>query len=272
MKMLLQHDKMDCGAACLAMVSSHYGKDYSLQQLRDYCFLTKNGVSLLGICGAADMIGFEKALVKLDVEQLNGEKIQKPLILHWNKNHFVVLRKVKKSLINGKLSFKIADPGHGLITLSEEKFRQSWLSDDEKGIALLLTPTEKFYEHEVLHENKVRTKYLFKYLMPFRKKLILMSLLLLVGSGLILVFPFLTEALIDQGVNAKNLNYIFIILFAQLGVYLGSITIEIFRNWLMLYVGTKLSISIISQFLKKVLQLPIKFFDTKMMTPYIYKS
>ena len=72
MKMLLQHDKMDCGAACLAMVSSHYGKDYSLQQLRDYCFLTKNGVSLLGICGAADMIGFEKAPVKAPIEPFQG--------------------------------------------------------------------------------------------------------------------------------------------------------------------------------------------------------
>ena len=192
--MLLQHDKMDCGAACLAMIASHYGKSYSLQQIRDYCFITKNGVSLLGICEGAEKIGFEKAPVKLSVEQLFEKSIQKPLILHWNKNHFVVLRKVTKNWLTGKLRFHLADPGHGFITLSEEQFKESWTGGEDQGIALLLVPTEAFYEQEELKENKVSIGYLLKYLKPYRKQLTFMALLLLCGSGVMLIFPFLTES------------------------------------------------------------------------------
>lgn len=256
---------MDCGAASLAMISSHYGKNYSLQQLRDYCFITRNGVSLLGICEAAELIGFEQAAVRLKLENLQHESVRLPAILHWNKNHFVVLSKVKKSIFTGKVSYKILDPGHGAVSLSEERFKASWCGDSDEGIALLLTPTKSFYEHEVLHENSVKAGFLFRYLTPYRSKLIWLATLLLMGSGLTLIFPFLAQALIDQGVTAKDFHMIFIILLAQLAVYLGAITIEIFRNWLVLYVGTKVSITIISDFLKKALQLPIKFFDTKMM-------
>lgn len=265
MKVILQHDQMDCGAASLAMISSHYGKNYSLQQLRDYCFVTRNGVSLLGICEAAEMIGFEQAAVRLKIDNLQHESVRLPAILHWNKNHFVVLRKVKKSILTGKVTYCILDPGHGAINLSKERFKSSWCGDSDEGIGLLLTPTKSFFEHEVLHENSVNAGFLFRYLKPYRSNLIWMAILLLLGSALTLVFPFLAQALIDKGVSAKDLNMIFIILLAQLAVYLGSIVIEIFRNWLVLYVGTKLSITIISEFLKKALQLPIKFFDTKMM-------
>ncbi|MFK8010007.1 MAG: peptidase domain-containing ABC transporter [Saprospiraceae bacterium] len=272
MNIILQHDRMDCGAATLAMISSHYGKYYDLQYLRDNCFLTRNGVSLLGLTEAAEKIGLQTYPAKLSVDKLRQISVSKnelglnlPTILHWNKNHFVVLYKISKNIFTGKVSYKIADPAHGLISLSQERFNSAWLSDNEEGIALLLNPTDEFYEKEPPTRNKLTVSGLLKHLIPYRKQLLSMSILLLLGSCLTLIFPFLTEALIDKGVNAKNLNFIFIILLAQLGVYLGSITIEIFRNWLMLYVGTKLSISIISNFLKKLLQLPLKFFDTKMM-------
>lgn len=265
MKIIMQHDQMDCGVASLAMVTSHYGKNYSLQYLRELCFLTKNGVSLLGICEAADKIGLEKYPVMMSFEQLLSKNVRLPAILHWNKNHFVVLRSVRKHPLTGKRSFKIADPAHGAITLSEDKFKQSWLGGNEKGIILMLNPTAEFYEKEVVSEKGVSLSYLLRYLTPYKKRLLVMSLLLLAGSGLSLIFPFLTEQLIDRGVNAKDVHFINIILLAQLAIYLGTITIEIFRNWLMLYVGTKLSIAVISEFLKKVLKLPLKFFDTKMI-------
>ncbi len=265
MNIILQHDQMDCGVASLAMVSSHYGKSYNLQYLREYCFLTRNGVSLLGIIEAAEKIGFETYPAKMSLEGLHSPNVKLPLILHWNKNHFVVLYKISRNIFTGKPIYKIADPGHGFINLSEERFKQSWLSDEGKGIGLFLNPTEKFYQITPPKREKLTVSSLMQYLTPYKKQIIWMSILLLMGSCLTLIFPFLTEALIDRGVNAKNLNFIFMILLAQLGVFLGSIAIEIFRNWLMLYVGTKLSITIISDFLGKLLQLPIKFFDSKMM-------
>lgn len=265
MKFIPQHDQMDCGPACLAMITSIYGKNYSLQYLRENSFLTKEGVSLLGISEASKKIGFETLTAKLTIEKLINEKETLPCILHWNQNHFVVLKKITKNLFNQRYYFHIADPAHGFIKLNEENFSKSWLSDNDKGVALFFNPTENFYKQSPLKEEKLSVKHLFRYLSPFKKQISIMFILLLFGSLLNLVFPFLTQNLIDRGINSKNLNIISLILLAQLGVFLGVLTFEIIRNWLMLYVGTKISINIISDFLSKLLKLPIKFFDTKMM-------
>lgn len=257
-----QQDQMDCGPACLSMVASAYKKKYSLQYLRENSFITREGVSLLGIGEAAAKIGFEILSAKLSIEKLIEMPL--PCILHWNKNHFVVLEKIKINILTGNKSYKIADPGHGLITLNEEKFKKSWLSNDDNGIALFLEPTEEFYKLNPPKEEKLNIRYILKYLKPHNKQLAWLFIMLFLGSVVTLVFPFLTQSLIDNGVSKKNLNLITLILLAQLGLFFGSITIEIIRNWLMLYIGTKISINIISDFLKKLLQLPIKFFDTKM--------
>lgn len=265
-----QKDQMDCGPACLSMVASVYKKNYPLQYLRDNSFITREGVSLLGITEAAQKIGFESLSVKLTTQKLIEEKKILPCILHWNQNHFVVLTKIfdKNRFLpfeKVKYGFKIVDPGHGFITLSESNFKKSWLSDDDKGVALFLEPTEEFYKLIQPKEETLTIKYILNYLTPYKKQLVLLFLMLLLGSGLTLIFPFLTQNLIDKGVNQKDLNFISLILLAQLGLFLGSITIEIIRNSVMLFVGTKISITIISDFLKKLLQLPIRFFDTKMM-------
>ena len=265
MKFIPQHDQMDCGPACVAMIASIYGKNYSLQYIRDNSFITREGVSLLGISEAADKIGFETISAKLTAVKLIDEQEILPCILHWNQNHFVVLKKITKNIITKQYYFHIADPAHGVITLNVENFKKSWISDQDRGVALFLKPTEAFHNQKQENEEKLKLRFIFRYLKPYKKQLIYMFFLLLLGSCLTLIFPFLTQNLIDKGVNAKNLNIISLILLAQLGVFLGSITIEVIRNWIMLYVGTKLSITIISDFLKKLLQLPIKFFETKMM-------
>ncbi|MBW1619372.1 peptidase domain-containing ABC transporter [Empedobacter falsenii] len=265
MKFIPQHDQMDCGPACLAMITSKYGKNYSLQYLRENSFLTKEGVSLLGISEASKKIGFETLTAKLTLDELITGKEALPCILHWNQNHFVVLKKITKSIFTGKYFFHIADPAHGFIKLNEENFAESWITGYDKGVALFLNPTENFYKQSPPKEEKLSVKHLFRYLSPFKKQISIMFVLLLFGSLLNLIFPFLTQNLIDKGINSKNLNIISLILLAQLGVFLGVITFEIIRNWLMLFVGTKVSINIISEFLNKLLKLPIKYFDTKMI-------
>lgn len=254
---------MDCGPACLAMVASHYGKQFGLQYLRDSSFITREGVSLLGLSEAAEKIGFKTISVKLTVEDFDKDLL--PCILHWNQEHFVVLHKITKSIFTGKLNYKIADPAHGFITLSEEKLKASWCSDGDKGVAMFLEPQDGFYLQEIPQEDLTSVKYLLKYLYPHRKSIGWMFLLLAIGTLLTLVFPILTQKLIDDGVNQKNLSVISYILLAQLGFFLGSIVINVFRNWIMLVMGTKINIQIISDFLKKLFKLPIKFFDTKLM-------
>jgi ATP-binding cassette subfamily B protein len=285
-----QRDQMDCGPACLSMIASAYGKQYPVEYLRDECFLTREGVSLLGITEAAQKIGFETLSAKLSIEKLRENCDYLPCILHWNQNHFVVLRKIREgtkaerhegakarkhegNFLSRFLPFAppryyIADPAHGFITLDEEKFKKSWLSNGEKGVVLFLNPTEKFYETSPPAERKMSIGYLFSYLKSFKGRLLAMFLLLLAGSALTLVFPFLQQNLIDKGVNGKNLHLVTLILLAQLGLFFGSVVFEIVRNWLLLFVGTKLSIKIISDFLKKLLSLPVKFFDTKMQSDF----
>ena len=265
LKFTPQHDQMDCGPACICMVASVYKKTYHLQYLKQLTFISKEGVSLLSISDASKKIGFETFSSIITIKDLIQNKNLLPSIVHWNQNHFVVLKKITRNILSKKYNFHIADPAHGIIKLSQEKFEKSWLSDKNKGVVLFLNPTEEFYKQNPPKENKLTIQYIFNYLKPYKKQLSIMFILLLLGSLLTLIFPFLTEKLIDKGVNKKNLSYITYILLAQLTLFLGSISISVFRNWLMLYVGTHLSITIISDFLKKMIMSPIKFFDTKLI-------
>ncbi len=262
MKFVAQYDQMDCGPACLSMISNHYGNPMPMQFLRDKSFITREGVSLLGIKEAAENVGFETLPAKMDVENLSNDLL--PAILHWNQNHFVVLKKVSTHLFTRKKTYKIADPGHGFITLAEDKVKQSWYSHDNQGIILCMEPTEEFFHYKAPVEEKISFKTILPYLKPHKNKISWMFLLLLLGTVTTLIFPILTQKLIDEGVTKKDLNVITYILLGQLAFFFGNIIFEVVRNWITLTVGTKINIQILSDFLKKLLKLPIKFFDSKL--------
>nr|DAC75808.1 TPA_exp: ABC transporter ATP-binding protein [Elizabethkingia anophelis] len=245
------------------MIASYYGKDVSLQFLRDICHLSKDGVSLLGISEAAKKIGFETYAGNLKISDFSQDLL--PCVLHWNQNHFIVLYKIKKKFFTGETIYKIADPGYGFISLSEEKFRKSWESKDDSGFALFFQPTQNFYNFPDIKESKISLKYILKFIKPYKKEVIWVSLFMLLGSITMLFFPILTQRLIDDGVNGKNLSVIIYILLAQLALFIGNIIFNIFRNWITLVIGTKINILIISDFLKKLFKLPINFFETKLM-------
>jgi len=259
-----QHDQMDCGPACLAMVASRHGKKYSLQYLREQSFITREGVSLQGIKEAANTIGLRSHSARVSIQQLIKYRNLLPAILHWNQNHFVVLKKISIHPFSKKITFHIADPGHGFIKMKQENFEKHWISHENMGVAVFFDPKEEFYNKIPPKENKISIKHLFSYLKSFNKQIIILFILLLFGSILNLTFPFLTQNLIDQGISSKNLNFVTMILLAQLCVFVGVMIFEILRNWILLSLGTKVSITIISQFLKKLLTLPIRYFETKM--------
>ena len=192
-----QLDGMDCGPTCVRMISDFYGKKYSLSYLRENSYIVKTGVSLLGLSQLADSLGFSSSSVMLSVDDLL-EVNSFPCILHWNKDHFVVLRKVTTGFFSKKLIFHIADPAHGYIKLPLEKFKESWISESDSGVALLLTPTEDFYKADPKVEKEISIKYLLEYLKPYKKKLARLFILLLFGSAITLVLPFFTQALIDK--------------------------------------------------------------------------
>ncbi|MEQ8339184.1 MAG: peptidase domain-containing ABC transporter [Cyclobacteriaceae bacterium] len=268
-----QLDQMDCGPTCLRIIAKYYGKTYSLPLLRERSYITRNGVSLLGISEAAESIGLHTQGVKLSWDQLRSEAAL-PCIVHWKKKHFVVVYKIKKR----KTSFLfnkgradetvyVSDPAHGLLSYTKEEFLNCWISGreegDEYGISLLLEPTPEFYKEEQDHKNQLSFNFLLGYLRPYRRFLMLLMLATINGTLLSLAFPFLTQAIVDIGIGNSDLNFILMVLVAQLVLTLGQAANNLIRSWVMLHVTTRVSISLIAGFLTKLMRLHVSFFDSK---------
>ena len=262
--LFMQLDEMDCGPACLKMISAFYGKSYSMDFLREVCYMSRDGVNLQGINSGAEGIGFRTLAVKIDFEQLNNEA-RLPCILHWNHRHYVVLPPQNYSPKRNRQKIILADPGMGLIRVSKETFLKHWLNPhEEKGIAFLLEPTDQFYEKSDQSEKFSVLSSFLHYIKPYKRtylpQLIAGMLLATIFS---LIFPFLTQILVDHGIGLKDKNFILLIVISQLILFAGSSAIEAIRSWLLLHMNYRINISIISDFLFKLMRLPIRFFDIK---------
>ena len=264
-----QLDSMDCGPTCLRMIARYYGRSYSLQTLRERSFITREGVSMLGISDAAESIGLRTLAVRITLEQLKQD-VPLPCILHWNQNHFVVCYDIRKTR-RGWL-YRIADPASQLVDYTEEEFGKCWLSTraggEEKGAALALETTPDFYAREGEPEDsrpQRGLRFFFRYLSPYRQQLVQLVLSMLAVSLLQLIFPFLTQSLVDVGIRDGDLGFITLVLVAQLTVSVSQIAVEFIRSWIMLHVNTRVNIALISDFLAKLTRLPLRFFDTKMV-------
>ena len=260
-----QLDAMDCGPSCLRMIASYYGKEYSLETLRKRSFITRAGVSMLGISDAAESIGFKTMGVRISMKQLIND-MPLPCILHWNQNHFVVCYNIKR--IRGGHRYYIADPASKKITYTDVEMRHCWLSTkvggEERGAALALETTPAFYDKADERATKRRSLAFFvKYLRPYRKEIVQLFAGLMVTSVLQLIFPFLTQALVDVGIRNSSLNFIMLILAAQLIVSVSQLAVEFIRSWILLHVNARINIALISDFLIKLMKLPLNFFDAK---------
>lgn len=254
---------MDCGPSCLSMISSYYGRKIDLSYLRSICSITREGVSIKGISMAANKIGFDTICAKVSIENLFKNASFLPSILYWNKNHFVVLISIKHNKKNNSYSFKIADPSFGITTLSQEEFINNFIHTNGKGIVLLLTPNEDFNKNEI-NKTKLDFSYVKKVLLKNKKGLTYVLIMLILGSIMSIIFPFLTQILIDNGVSKKDYNIVYLVLISQLFMFMGTIFIEAIRNWITLNIGNKISLEFISNFLKKLIEIPVSFFDSKM--------
>ena len=290
-----QSDAKDCGPTCLKIVAKHFGKTIAIQELRKLTETTRAGSSLLGLSEAAEKLGFRSLGVKISLEKLLEAPL--PCILHWNKNHYVVLYKItnsklrkknyEKRITNYELGnknsfnkykketvFHISDPAHGLLKYNQTAFIKHWIGNNanentEEGVALLVEPTPKFFLSPTLSEGKGAEKslgfsFLFKYLFRYKRFLAQIIIGLLAGSLLQLIFPFLTQSIVDVGIKNQDIHFIYLILFAQLALFLGKTAVEIIRGWILLHLSTRINISLVSDFFIKLMNLPIAFFDTRM--------
>lgn len=260
---------MDCGPTCLRMVCRHFGRSMAIQKLRALCHIDRGGVKLLAISEAAEKIGLRTTGVKISLDQLHQAEL--PCILHWGQNHFVVLYKIKKAANNPLLRrrqgevYYIADPGMGLLTLNQEQFTAKWYSHKEvtSGIALLISATPSFYHHEDDKVEKVSWLSILRYFYQYKKLFVQLALGLGIGTILSLITPFLTQAIVDVGVNTRNINFVYLILIAQVMLFIGSTSVNFIRSWILLHISTRINLSILTDFLIKLMKLPMSFFETK---------
>ncbi|MEO8239025.1 MAG: peptidase domain-containing ABC transporter [Flavobacterium sp.] len=257
-----QTESKDCGPTCLKIIAKFYGQILNTQKLRDYSETTREGSSLLTLSDAAEKIGFRTLGVKIALEKL--EEASLPCILHWNKFHFVVLYAIKKGV------YYISDPAIGLIEYDKNTFLKIWIGNNatettEEGIALLLEPTPKFYQSEFEEENKkvFGFKLLFKYIVPYKSFVFQLVIGLLAGSLLQFIFPFLTQSVVDVGIQNQNIHFVYMILIAQLFLFFGKTALELIRSWTLLHLSARINISLISDFFIKLMNLPISFFDVR---------
>jgi ATP-binding cassette, subfamily B, bacterial len=261
---LFQRNQMDCGPTCLYMVSKHYGQAINIEKLRGLSEIGKEGVNVLGISDAAEKIGFRTQALQLSLAELQ-QNVRLPCIVHWSQNHFVVLYKIK----NG--TYYVSDPAKSLLKYNKEEFAKNWLSNEEEtgktGIALSLEPTPNFYNNQLSDDYaEQKTKgfsSMLSYLFPYKKLIVQLLLGLLLGSLLQLILPFLTQSIVDTGVNTNNLPFVYIVLFAQLALFAGRLGVDFIRSWILYHISSRINISILTDFLIKLMRLPVSYFDSK---------
>lgn len=264
-----QRDAKDCGPSCLAMIVKHYGGSFNINSIRTDCALNREGVSLLGISKAAEELGFKSVGGRLSFSSLASEALL-PCIVHWSQNHFVVVYKVKNQK-KGDCTIYVADPGKGLVSYTKEEFCEHWVSTktngEEKGIVLLLEPTNQFYTQNdtetVLTQS--RMAFLWSYLKKYKRFFTQLILGLLLGSLLQLIFPFLTQAVVDTGIGGKDIGFVWLVLMAEMMLLFSRTAIEFIRSKILLHISTRINISLLSDFFIKLMKLPMNFFDTKQM-------
>ena len=263
-KWIRQHDSMQCGVACLAMICRHYGKRYSLEYLDGFCHANVAGVSMLGIAEGAGCVGLETSTFAATTDELGDIKL--PCILHWNQNHFVVLYDISRN--GGR--YRVADPGKGLIDYSRNELESHWISnrtdDGPSGIVMQLEPTEKFYRHDHDRNGEKRSfRFMMGYLRQYKRYFFQIFCGLLLGCLLQLIMPFLTQSIVDIGIRHKDIGFIWLVLLGELMIVVGRTATDFIRRWLLLHISMRINISLVSDFFIKLLKLPMSFFDTKLM-------
>ena len=258
-----QLDQSDCGPTCLRMIAKYHGKSYNLEYLRDHCYISREGVSLLGISDGAQAIGLRSLAVGVPFEKL-AKEAPLPCIAHWKQRHFIIVYKITRKKVY------VADPAYGLLSYNIADFLDGWLGENRaenaRGNILLLQTTPEFHKGNIGKERKdISFSFLFNYLKPHKKFIVQLCLGMLIGSILMLIFPFLTQSIVDRGIEYRDINFVYIILAAQLMLFASQTIVQFIQSWIMLHISSRINISLISDFLAKLMRLPISYFESRMI-------
>ncbi|TYR31248.1 peptidase domain-containing ABC transporter [Sphingobacterium phlebotomi] len=259
---------MDCGATCLKMIAKHYGRFYSLAFLRNLCGTTREGVSILNIIHGAERIGLKARAVKVSLKQL-VENVPLPCIAYWRQNHFVVIYKISAKKIY------LSDPAKGLISYEHKVFAKNWYQPDtKKGVLIGLEPETNF--HDIHHDDDAKSNRSFgsilRYFAPYKSNITNLMIIMLLVTGLQATLPFLTRAIIDVGIGTSDLNFINMMLIANVCILLATTFSNAVRDWIILHLTSRVNISLISDYLVKLMRLPITFFENKMIGDILQRA
>ncbi|WP_398453341.1 peptidase domain-containing ABC transporter [Sphingobacterium thalpophilum] len=270
-----QLDIMDCGPSCLKMIAKYFGKYYSLQYLRDLCGNTREGVSLAGISHAAERIGLRSLAVKCSTQDII-DKVPLPIIIHWDNSHFVVLYNIKEKK-NGKTTYHIADPAKGHIKYTEREFTDNWINDNTTnttGIALILEPQADFKQRQA-YEKAERGRHIENftgYFTPYKTSFLYLGLVMLLITGMQAALPFISKAVIDVGIQTQDSNFINIVLIANLALIVSITLSSAVRDWILQHMSSRINIALISDYLIKLMKLPVSFFENKMLGDILQRA
>ena len=262
-----QMDSQDCGPASLKIIAKHFGKFYSLQYMRDRCGITKEGVSLLDLSTGAESIGLRTLAIKCTVDDVVNS-IPFPAIIFWNNNHFVVVYAADKKHI------RVSDPAKGRIKYTHEQFRKGWYQKDEKqGVLLAVEPTADFRDSKAQREQRKNSfSSILKYFLPYRNNFALVLIIMMVVTLLQGVLPFISKAVIDVGIKTSDVNFINMVLFGNISILLSVMIFNVLRDWILMHITSRVNISLISDYLIKLMKLPVTFFENKLLGDILQRA
>jgi ATP-binding cassette subfamily B protein len=263
-KFFYQLESIDCGPACLKMICHYHGRVLGMNHLRQVCHASRVGVSLAGIQKGAESLGFDTLALALTPDELKQHDIPLPCVIHWKESHFVVLVNVRDR--DNRRKYLIADPAFGIIRMEEERFFNAWKGSNAEGIILALEPRERFFDTPLSKDDMAGdspNKYLFGYAKRFSSSLTRLFLILILAGALNLAIPILTQKLVDQGIAYQNIQLVYLVIISQFLIFIGIALLDLFKGWVLLYANTRISITMISDFLNKLFHLPIHYFDSK---------
>lgn len=262
-----QMDSQDCGPACLKIIAKHFGKFYSLQSLRDKCGITKEGVSLLDLSTGAESIGLRTLAIKCTIDDVVNS-VPFPAIIFWKDSHFVVVYHANKKYI------WVSDPAKGRIKYTHEEFKKGWYQKGAKqGVLLAIEPTAEFKDSKAEKEQRKNTfSSILKYFTPYQRNFTLIFVIMLLVTALQGMLPFISKAVIDVGIKTSDVNFINMVLIGNISILLSVMIFNVIRDWILMHIAARVNIALISDYLIKLMKLPVTFFENKLLGDILQRA
>jgi ATP-binding cassette subfamily B protein len=242
-----QQEESECAAACLTMIVRHYGKDFTLGQIRELTNLSMPGPLVQTVCTGGESLGFRAKAYKCDFNTLR--QLEMPCIALWENDHYIVIFRATDKTVH------IADPARGLLKMSRAEFETGWTD-----IIVSLIPTQRF-EHAEPPKNAYM--HFINYLLPFKTLFAEVFLAALIINMLGLATPLFIQNIVDKVVVNNDRSLLNIMLAGMVLVTVFNILTSVVQSLLLAHTTARVDMKMMSEFYRHILSLPMNFFLTR---------